>query len=82
MSTFLLDAYVQASRLAVAMQTSHPYMTRLNPFPGPSADEQSNFLPLPDWKAGAPRLSDWPPHIRPPEVVAEVHACTKETRYE
>ena len=34
--------------------------------PGPPANADGNFLPLPDWLEGAPRPEDWPPHIHSP----------------
>ena len=37
------------------------------PTPGPLADEQGNFLPLPEWKPGQPEPPNWPRHIHPPK---------------
>jgi len=34
------------------------------------ADEHGNFLPLPEWKPGHPKLPNWPPHIHLPKEVA------------
>jgi len=34
------------------------------------ADEHGNFLPLPEWKPGHPKLPNWPPQIHPPKEVA------------
>lgn len=52
-----------------AIRTGIPYQTRLDPPPGPPADAQGNFLPLPDWKPGQPRPANWPPHIHAPRDV-------------
>ncbi len=54
--------------MAEAIRTGHPYQTRLDPPPGPPADAEGNFLPLPEWNPGQPRPADWPPHIHPPRV--------------
>jgi hypothetical protein len=62
----ILEIY---DEMAEAMRTGVPYKTRLNPPPGPPADEQGNFLPLPDWQPGQPKPKDWPPHIHPPKEV-------------
>ncbi|MBU0718560.1 MAG: hypothetical protein KJ749_09960 [Planctomycetes bacterium] len=47
------------------------YQTRLDPPPGPPADAEGNFLPLPQWLPGQPQPADWPSHIHPPREVAE-----------
>ena len=54
--------------MAEAIRTGQPYQTRLDPPTGPPADEQCNFLPLPEWKPGQPKPSNWPPHIHPPKA--------------
>ena len=38
-----------------AMKTGKPYRTRLDPPPGPAADAEGNFLPLPQWLPGQRR---------------------------
>ena len=62
----ILEIY---DEMAEAMRTGRPYQTRLNPPAGPPADEKGNFLPLPEWKPGQPKPSDWPLHIHPPRGV-------------
>ena len=56
--------------VAAAQQATAAYQTRLDPPPGPPADEQGNLLPLPEWKPGQPRPANWPPHIHPPPDIA------------
>ncbi len=41
----------------------------LDPPPGPPADAEGNFLPLPQWLPGQPQTADWPSHIHPPRTV-------------
>ncbi len=53
------------------MKTGKPYQTRFDPPPGPPADAEGNFLPLPQWLPGQPRPADWPSHIHPPREVIE-----------
>ena len=55
--------------MAEAMKTGKPYQTRLDPPPGPPADTEGNFLPLPQWLPGQPRPADWPSHIHGPKEV-------------
>ena len=55
--------------MAEAMKTGQPYQTRLDPPPGPPADEQGKFLPLPEWQPGQPRPAAWPRHIHGPREV-------------
>ena len=62
----ILEIY---DEMAEAIRTGKPYQTRLDPPPGPPADEHGNFLPLPEWKPGQPKPSDWPSHIHPPRGV-------------
>lgn len=64
----ILEIY---DEMAEAMKTGQPYQTRLNPPPGPPADADGNFLPLPEWLPGQPQPADWPPHIHPPREVTE-----------
>ena len=52
--------------MAEAIRTGKPYQTRLDPPPGPPADETGNFLPLPEWNPGQPKPANWPSHIHPP----------------
>jgi hypothetical protein len=60
----ILEIY---DEMAAAMRTGIPYKTRLDHPPGPPADEQGNFLPLPEWKPGQPKPNDWPSHIHAPK---------------
>ena len=53
---------------AEAMKIDKPYQTRLDPPPGPPADAEGNFLPLPQWLPGQPQPADWPPHTHPPKA--------------
>jgi hypothetical protein len=62
----ILDIY---DEMTEAMRTGIPYKTRLDPPPGPPADEHGNFLLVPEWKPGQPKPSDWPLHIHPPRGV-------------
>jgi hypothetical protein len=55
--------------MAEAIRTGKPYQTRLDPSPGPPADEHGNFLPLPEWKPGQPKPLNWPLHIHAPKEV-------------
>lgn len=50
-----------------SIRTGRPYLTRLNPPPGPPADGLGNFLSLPEWQPGQPKPSDWPVHIHSPK---------------
>jgi len=63
----ILEIY---DEMAEAMRTGKPYQTRLDPPPGPPADEHGNFLPLPEWKPGQPKPANWPSHIHPPKEVS------------
>lgn len=54
-----------------AIDTGEPYQTKLDPPPGPPADEAGNFLPLPEWNPGEPRPANWPRHIHAPKDVHE-----------
>ncbi|MBN2138726.1 MAG: hypothetical protein JW720_13035 [Sedimentisphaerales bacterium] len=54
-------------KMAEAIKTGQPYQTILDPPPGPPADENGNFLPLPKWLPGQPRPATWPPHIHAPK---------------
>ncbi len=58
----ILEIY---DEMAEAMRTGIPYKTRLDPPPSPPTDEKGNFLPLPEWKPGQPKPSNWPMHIHP-----------------
>jgi hypothetical protein len=60
----ILEIY---DEMAEAMRTGNPYQTRLDPPPGPPADEKGNFLPLPEWNSGQPKPTNWPSHIHPPK---------------
>jgi hypothetical protein len=53
--------------MAEAIRTGKSYQTRLDPPPGPPADEHGNFLSLPEWKPGQPKPPNWPSHIHPPK---------------
>jgi hypothetical protein len=53
-----------------AIDTGEPYKARLDPPPGPPANEHGNFLPLHEWKPSQPPLN-WPLHIHMPEEVME-----------
>ena len=64
----ILEIY---DEMTEAMTTGKPYQTRLDPPPGPPADAEGNFLPLPQWLPGQPRPANWPPHIHPPREVIE-----------
>ena len=55
--------------MAEAMKTGKPYQAYLDPPPGPPADAEGNFLPLPKWFPGQPQPTAWPPHIHGPRVV-------------
>lgn len=57
--------------LTESIRTGRPYQTRLDPPPGPLADEKGNFLPLPEWKPGQPRPANWPSHIHAPKGVVD-----------
>jgi len=59
----ILEIY---DEMAESIKTGKPYQTRLDPPPGPPADAEGNFLPLPQWLPGQPRPADWPPHIHGP----------------
>ena len=60
----ILEIY---DEMAAAMRTGIPYKTRLDPPPGPPADDRGNFLSLPEWKPGQPKPNDWPSHIHAPK---------------
>jgi hypothetical protein len=60
----ILEIY---DEMAEAIRTGIPYKTRLNPPPGPPADEKGNFLPLPEWPPGQPKPANWPSHIHLPK---------------
>ncbi len=62
----ILEIY---DEMAEAMKTGKPYQTRLDPPPGPPADAEGNFLPLPQWLPGQPQPADWPSHIHGPKEV-------------
>ena len=53
--------------MAEAMRTGTTYKTRLAPPPGPPADEEGNFLALPQWDPSQPKPANWPSHIHPPK---------------
>ncbi len=57
--------------LAESICTGRPYQTRLDPPPGPPADHQGNFLPLPEWQPGQPKPANWPSHIHAPKGVVD-----------
>lgn len=44
-----------------SIRTGRPYVTRLDPPPGPPAEG------LPEWEPGSPRPVNWPLHIHPPK---------------
>jgi hypothetical protein len=60
----ILEIY---DEMAEAIRTGIPYKTLLDPPPGPPADENGKFLPLPEWKPGQPKPKDWPLHIHAPK---------------
>lgn len=60
----ILDIY---DTITHAINTGRPYMTRLNPCPGPLTDDHGNFLPLPEWGHGEVKPSNWAPHIHKPK---------------
>lgn len=60
----ILEIY---DEMAEAIRTGKPYQTRLNPPPGPPADEKGNFLPLPEWNPGQLKPANWPSHIHLPK---------------
>ena len=62
----ILEIY---DEMAGAMKTGKPYRTRLDPPPGPPADAEGNFLPLPQWLPGQPQPANWPAHIHGPKEV-------------
>jgi hypothetical protein len=62
----ILEIY---DEMAEAIRTGKPYQTRLNPPPGPPADEKGNFLPIPEWNPGQPKPPNWPSHLHPPREV-------------
>ncbi len=62
----ILEIY---DEMAEAMKTGKPYQTRLDPPPGPPADAEGTFLPLPQWLPGQPQPADWPSHIHAPREV-------------
>jgi len=49
-----------------SIRTGQPYQTRLNPPPGPPTNPDGSFAPLPEWKPGQPKPTNWPEHIHPP----------------
>ena len=51
------------------MKTGKPYQTHLDPPPGPPADAEGKFSPLPNWLPGKPQPPDWPSHIHGPREV-------------
>jgi len=53
--------------MADAIRTRSQYLTHLDPAPGPPADEQGNFLPLPEWLPGQPKPPNWPIHVHRPK---------------
>jgi len=59
----ILEIY---DEMTEAMRTETAYKTRLNPPPGPPADEHGNLFPLVEWKPGQPKPGNWPSHIHPP----------------
>jgi hypothetical protein len=71
---FILEIY---DKMAEAMRTNKPYQTHLDPPPGPPADDQGNFLPLPEWKPGHPKPTNWPSHIHPPREENTMAKATK-----
>jgi hypothetical protein len=62
----ILEIYDEMTEVT---RTGNQYKTRLDPPPGPPADERGNFLPLPEWKPGQPKPPNWPPHTHPPRGV-------------
>jgi Eco57I restriction-modification methylase len=58
--------------VAAGRQPTARYQTRLVPPPGPPADAEGNFLPLPQWLPGQPQPPDWPSHIHSPLAVTKV----------
>ncbi len=48
----ILEIY---DEMATAIQSGHPYQTRLNPPPGPPVDAEGNFTPMAEWDE-----SNWP----------------------
>jgi hypothetical protein len=47
--------------LAESQRTGRPYVSPLNPLPGPPTDEHGNFIPMSQWDP-----NHWPSHIHPP----------------
>jgi hypothetical protein len=60
----ILEIY---DEMAEAMRSGIPYKIRLDPPPGPPADDHGNFLPLPEWKPDQPKPPNWPSHIHLPK---------------
>jgi SOS-response transcriptional repressor LexA len=47
--------------LAESQRTGRPYISPLNPPPGPPTDEHGHFIPMSQWDP-----NQWPSHIHPP----------------
>ena len=47
--------------LAESQRTGHPFVSPLNPPPGPPTDEHGHFIPMSQWDP-----NHWPSHIHPP----------------
>jgi hypothetical protein len=47
--------------LAESQRTRHPFVSALNPPPGPPTDEHGHFIPMSQWDP-----NHWPSHIHPP----------------
>ena len=54
----ILETY---DALAESERTGHPYVSPLNPPPGPPTDEHGHFIPMSQWDP-----NHWPSHIHPP----------------
>jgi hypothetical protein len=47
--------------LAESQRTGRPFVSPLNPPPGPPTDEHGHFIPMSQWDR-----NHWPTHIHPP----------------
>ncbi|MCA9294817.1 MAG: hypothetical protein KDA20_13495, partial [Phycisphaerales bacterium] len=54
----ILDIYDQMAR---AIETGEPWVSPLDPPPGPPADADGNFIPMAQWDR-----NNWPAHIHLP----------------
>lgn len=49
------------------LSTGEPFKSTLNPPPGPPSNPDGTFAKLPAWPKGAPKPTNWPAHIHPPQ---------------